>query len=240
MSGSEPGGIILAIDTSTRGTSIALYRDGVIAEHTWQTHDEQTKELLPAIQKLLNGQGIGVKSLAGVAVALGPGSFNGLRVGVSTAKALALSLGISIVGIGTLEASAYQHAGAALPIRPLLNAGRGQINTALYAGGPEDWRQLEEPRAVTIAELLTFIDQPQLVCGEVEPGWATELVHHLDGLIHLCPAAGRVRRAGFVAELGWRRLSVGEADDVVTLQPIYLRKPAITRPRRTFVAEEYR
>ncbi len=240
MSRTDGDGIILAIDTSTRGTSIALYGDGLVAEHTWQTRDGQTRELLPAIQRLLSQQQIEVKSLSGVAVALGPGSFNGLRVGVSTAKALALSLDIDIVGVGTLEASAYQYAGAALPIRPVLNAGRGQMNTALFSGGPEEWRRLEEPAAVTLDDLIARMDQPQLVCGEVEMGWAAELVHHLGGLVHLCPVAGRVRRAGFVAELGWRRLSVGDVDDVVGLQPIYLRKPAITRPRRRFVAEECR
>lgn len=226
--------LLLAIDTSTRIASVALYRNGVLAEHTWQTRDEHTRELLPAVQKLLSQQQVEVRALSGVVVAVGPGSFNGVRVGVSTAKALALSLNIDIVGIGTLEASAYHYAGVPLPIRPMLNAGRGQINTALFVGGPDDWRQLQAPEAVTLSELIGRTTEAVLVCGEVEPGWAAELRHHLGDLVHFPPVAGRTRRAGFLAELGWRRLRAGDADDAVTLQPIYLRKPAITRPRRAY------
>lgn len=233
-------GPILAIDTSTRGTSVALYRDGLIAEYSWQSRDDQTRELIPAIQGLLSRQQVELKSLSGVAVALGPGSFNGLRVGVSTAKALALPLRLPVIGIGTLEASAYQYAGVGLPLRPVLNAGRGQINTALFVGTPESWRQIEEPESVTLEGLIARIREPQLVCGEIEKGWAAELMHHVGDLVRILPAASWMRRAGFLAELGWRRLSAGEVDDVVTLQPIYLRKPAITRPRRQFDMEECR
>lgn len=240
MSGDAAGGPLLAIDTSTRGTSVALYRDGLISEHSWRSRDDQTRELLPAIQRLLGQQQVELRSLSGVAVALGPGSFNGLRVGVSTAKALALPLRLPVIGIGTLEASAYQYAGVGLPLRPVLNAGRGQLNTALYAGGRESWHQIEEPESVTLEDLIARIREPQLLCGEIESGWAAELRHHLGDLVRIPPAAGWMRRAGFLAELGWRRLSAGEVDDVVTLQPVYLRKPAITRSRRQFNIEECR
>jgi tRNA threonylcarbamoyladenosine biosynthesis protein TsaB len=204
----------------------------MVAEFSWQTRDDHTRELLPAIDRLLGQQGARLADLSGIAVALGPGSFNGLRVGVSTAKALALPLGIPVVGIGTLDASAYQYAGVPMPVRALLNAGRGQINTALYAGTSETWGQLEPPEAVTLEQLIARIREPQFVCGEVEPGWAAELRHHLGNLVYLPAMAGRARRASFLAELGWRRLRAGEADDITSLQPLYLRKPAITKARR--------
>jgi tRNA threonylcarbamoyladenosine biosynthesis protein TsaB len=225
-------GLILAIDTSTRLTSTALYRGGLVAEYNWQTHDDHTRELLPAVDRMLTQEGARVTDLSGIAVALGPGSFNGLRVGVSTAKALALPLQMPVVGIGTLEASAYQHAGVPMQIRPLLNAGRGQINTALFAGAVDDWRQIEPPEAISLEDLIARIHEPVFVCGEVEPGWAAELRHHLGNLVYLPAVAGRARRAAFLAELGWKRLRLGEADDVTSLQPIYLRKPAITQSRR--------
>jgi tRNA threonylcarbamoyladenosine biosynthesis protein TsaB len=231
---------LLAIDTSTGWTSVALYRDGLIAEYSWQTRDQQTKELVPAIDMLLSREQLDVKALSGVAVALGPGSFNGLRVGVSTAKALALSLNLVVAGVGTLEASAYQYAGVPLPVRPVLNGGRGQINTALFAGDHQSWRQLEGPESLTLDGLINRIDESVLLCGEIKPEWAAELRNRLGDLIYLPPIAGWARRAGFVAELGWRRLSVGEADDIVSLQPIYLRKPAITRSRRPLNFEENR
>lgn len=233
-------GYVLAIDTSTRGTSVALYRDGLVAEYNWQTRDQQTRELIPVIDTLLTREQIDVKALSGVAVALGPGSFNGLRVGVSTAKALALSLNLDLAGIGTLEASAYQYAGLPFQVRPVLNAGRGQINTALFQGDPQSWHQLEEPQAVTLDELINRIDEHVVICGEIEPVWASELRNRLGNLVYLPPMASWARRAGFVAELGWRRLSEGKADDIVSLQPIYLRKPAITRSHRPLSFEENR
>jgi tRNA threonylcarbamoyladenosine biosynthesis protein TsaB len=233
-------GIVLAIDTSTRVSSIALYRTNLLAEHTWRTQDDHTKELLPAVDWLLKQQHSDVSALTGVVVATGPGSFNGVRVGVSTAKALALSLQIPIVGIGTLEASAHQYIGSDLPIRPVLNAGRGQLNTALFNGDTASWHCVEEPESLDLAELVKRITSPVLLCGEIESSWVAELQHHLGNMVHFPPVAGWVRRAGYLAELGSQRIRQGQVDDVVALQPLYLRKPAITQSKRQARIEECR
>ena len=93
----------LAIDTSTDTAGIALARDReVLAELTWHCGQNHTTQLLPQIAHLLNQTGIDLKSISGIIVARGPGSFNGLRVGISTAKGLAFSLGVPIIGISTL------------------------------------------------------------------------------------------------------------------------------------------
>ena len=122
--------MLLAIDTSTSQTSIALFRDAVLAEASWQAGQQQTRELLPEIQHLLGLVGAKVKDLTAIGVALGPGGFNGLRVGLATAKAIAAADGLPIVGIETPRADAYQFRLTFRPIRPLSDAGRGEVATA--------------------------------------------------------------------------------------------------------------
>ncbi|GAI02337.1 unnamed protein product [marine sediment metagenome] len=111
----------LAIDTSTDTASLALVQDSeVLAELTWRCEQNHSVELLPRLADLLGRTKSNLQSISCVMVAKGPGSFNGLRVGVSTAKGLAFSLGIPIIGISTLEVEAYQHAETNLPICPII------------------------------------------------------------------------------------------------------------------------
>src|SRR4030042_2821251 len=101
----------LAIDASTEIASIALFSEGKVqAELTWHSQMNQTAELLPNVVYLLKQAKIELKDIDGIIVAKGPGSFNGLRVGMGTAKGLATALGIPLVSISTLEAEAFQHA----------------------------------------------------------------------------------------------------------------------------------
>ena len=116
----------LAIDTSTNIASLALTQDNEVrAELTWHCEQSHSVQLLPNLTHLLSQIGASLQSIDGIIVARGPGSFNGLRVGVSTAKGLAFSLGVPIVGIGSLEVAAYPHAATGLPVCPIFNAGRG-------------------------------------------------------------------------------------------------------------------
>ena len=107
----------LAIDTSTDTASLALVQDSeILAELSWRCGQNHTTTLLPYLTSLLSQTGLKLGSVTGIIVARGPGSYNGLRVGISTAKGLALSLGISIVGVSTLAVAAYQHAETDLPV----------------------------------------------------------------------------------------------------------------------------
>ena len=109
--------MLLAIDTSGDTASLALFDGGQpLAELTWQCHRNHSTELLPRLNQLLEQNGLETGSITAIAVALGPGSYNGLRVGLATAKGLALSLGVPLVGLSTLEAEAYPHAATGLPI----------------------------------------------------------------------------------------------------------------------------
>jgi len=222
----------LAIDTSTDTASVALAQDGeVLAELTWRSGQNHTVELLPQLAHLLNQAKLNLQSTSGIIVAKGPGSFNGLRVGISTAKGLAFSLGIPIVSIGTLEVEAYQHAEIGLPICPIFNAGRGEIATAMYQRQDNEWRQLATEHITTVEALYSQITTKTIFCGEFIPIIASLLRKQLEERAVIPTAAFRLRRASFLAELGLQRLKVGDYDNPATLQPIYLRRPPITQPK---------
>ncbi|MBN2240984.1 MAG: tRNA (adenosine(37)-N6)-threonylcarbamoyltransferase complex dimerization subunit type 1 TsaB [Dehalococcoidales bacterium] len=221
----------LAIDTSTDTASLAL-ADGknIIAELTWRCGRYHTVQLLPNLEHLLEQNSLSLDDADCIIVARGPGSYNGLRVGLSTARGLAFSLGIPIVGISTLEAEAWQHANTGLPVCPVLNAGREEVATALYRLQNGKWRQLEEEHLATVEELCSGIETETVFCGEYLYSVESEIRETLQSkAITVSPVSG-LRRAGFLAELGLKRIEAGDYDDAATLQPHYFRGPSITRP----------
>ena len=224
--------MLLAIDTSTGTASLAMVEDSqVLTELTWCCGQNHTVQLLPQLIYLLNQAKLSLQSISGVIVARGPGSFNGLRVGISTAKGLAFSLGVPIVGISTLAVEAYPHAETGLPICPILNVGRGEIATATYQKKYHKWRQLATEQITTVEALCSQISSQTIFCGEFIPFIATQLKEQLKQRAIIPPPATLLRRASFLAELGLKRLKDGDYDNPATLQPIYLRRPPITKPK---------
>ena len=224
--------MLLAIDTSTDTASLALVKDSqVLAELTWCCGQNHTVELLPQLTHLLNQTKLSLQSISGIIVARGPGSFNGLRVGISTAKGLAFSLGIPIVGISTLEVEAYQHAETGLPICPIFNAGRGEIASAIYQKRYNRWLKLATEHITTVDALSSQITTKTVFCGEFISFVATQLREQLKQKAVIPTPATRLRRAGFLAELGQQQLEIGNCDNLATLQPLYLRRPSITKPK---------
>jgi tRNA threonylcarbamoyl adenosine modification protein YeaZ len=222
--------ITLAIDTSTDSTGLALVRDSkVIAETTWRCGQNHSVELLPRLTQLLGEAETELKSVGCILVARGPGSYNGLRVGLSTAKGLALSLDIPIIGVSSLELEAYRHAESSLPIGPVFNAGRGEIATALYRN-KNGWQKLAPEHITTVEALGSEIKDKTLFCGEYVSIIAGELKKRLKGRAVIAPPLPR--RPGLMAELAKARLEAQDYDSPASLQPLYLRRPAITRRRR--------
>ena len=219
--------MLLAIDTSTAVASVALFAEGVLAEHSWRSGQNQTRQLLPRIEGLLDEVGARVADLTAVGVALGPGSFNGLRVGLATAKMLGFGLGLPLIGIGTLEATAYQHRDAGMLIRPIYAAGRGQIATAFYSVSGGALREVEPPRLADLVEVAGPLAEPVFFCGEIEESWAAEIFRLAGPLARFASPAGALRRAGCLAELAWRRWQEGQVADLSAIQPIYLRRPPV-------------
>jgi tRNA threonylcarbamoyl adenosine modification protein YeaZ len=173
-----------------------------------------------------------LKSTDGIIVAIGPGSFNGLRVGVSTAKGLAFSMGIPLVGINTMEAASYQYAESGLPVCPIFNAGRGEIAAALYQRKDNQWSQITNQHITTTDGLIREITDITIFCGEPTAVVLERLKDKLGRKAIIPSSISRLRRAAFLAELGIKRLETGDHDTPASLQPIYLRLPPITQPKR--------
>ncbi|MEE8413181.1 MAG: tRNA (adenosine(37)-N6)-threonylcarbamoyltransferase complex dimerization subunit type 1 TsaB [Dehalococcoidales bacterium] len=223
----------LAIDTSTDTASLALVQENkLLAESTWRSERNHTVQLLPRLRHLLDQANLSFQSVDCIIVARGPGSYNGLRVGISTAKALAFSLDIPLIGISTLEAEAYQYAGTGLPVCPVFNAGREEIATATYQQKGKQWRRIAEERLTTIDDLCSEVTAKTLFCGEFAPTIADRLKKQLKNKAVIPDMAAGLRRAGFLAELGLDKFMAGDYDDIASLQPSYFRGPSITKPKR--------
>jgi tRNA threonylcarbamoyladenosine biosynthesis protein TsaB len=217
--------MLVAIDTATDQASLALH-DGfrVRMEHTWEAPRRHTTELTPRLAEAMAQLDLAPKKLSGVAVTKGPGSFTGLRIGMAVAKGLAVAEGLPLVGIPTLDVVAAGQGRDRRQLAAVLQAGRGRISVATYRWQFGGWQAQEEPRLTTWADLEQEITEPTLFCGEIDQDGAGVLARLGDRAI-LLPPAWRLRRAGFLAELGWRRLNRGDVDDPTSLTPIYLKHP---------------
>lgn len=217
--------MLVAIDTATDRASLALH-DGyrVRMEHTWEAPRRHTVELTPRLSEAMEQLGLGYEKLSGVAVTTGPGSFTGLRVGLSVAKGLAVARRLPLVGIPTLDVLAAGQGQDRRPLVAVLQAGRGRISTVTYRWQFGEWQPQEEPRLTTWSAVAQEIGEPTLFCGEIGREGA-ELISRLRDRAVLLPAPWRLRRAGFLAELGWKRLNQNDVDDPALLTPIYLKYP---------------
>lgn len=217
--------MLLAIDTSTTLTGVALYESGdVLAECVWNSGRDHTAQLVPQLELLLRHLGRTRGDLAAVVVAVGPGSWSGLRVGVSVAKGLALARGLPVVGIGTLDALAYQHYRPGMPVLPLIRLGRERFASADFSA-QERARRLGDYRNVTLAEICATVHGRTLFCGDIDVQVRETLRRGLGEAAHFPLPADAPRRPAYLAELGWSRLQQGDADDLSTLEPIYLGHP---------------
>ena len=234
----------LAIDTCTETAGLALLReDGTLrAELSWHAGRNHTAELHPALQDLLRQTGLTPSDLSGIVVAIGPGSFTGIRVGMATAKGLAMGLGIPMVGVETLEVAAYPFVWSGRTVWAVVDAGRGQVSAAAFRQNddPNDddpqhgLFKIVEERILSPEELCEAISRESaaaLLCGELSETVEAVVRERLGNGVVIPPALHRVRRAGYLALLGWRRLRRGDADDAATLAPLYLRPPAALEKR---------
>lgn len=218
-------GWLLAIDTSSDRAGLALFDGEALHECAWPADRRQTTEVPPRIADLLGRAGLTPADLGGVAVAIGPGTFTGLRVGLSLAKGLAMAASLPIVGVPTLDATALPWLLAGRPVVAVLPAGRGRLVWQRFVPG-----EVSAPVNGTPAELLEALGEVDAVVGELPKS----LREALGGAsAPLLAEPGMASRIGAVARLGWDALAAGGADDLATLEPIYIHGiPKATRPVR--------
>lgn len=214
--------MLLAVDTSTRWVGLALYDgDQVIGEMVWKSQNHHTIELAPAIDSLLERAGYGKKDLRALGVAIGPGSFTSLRVGLALVKGMALALRLPVVGIPTLDALAAALPPRDMPLAAVLQAGRGRLALGWYTVQDGTWKSNGEVQVIKSGEFARRIHKPILVAGELTAEERRMLARKHKNVLLVSPAQA-LRRPGYLAELAWQRWQAGQTDDVVSLSPIYL------------------
>jgi tRNA threonylcarbamoyladenosine biosynthesis protein TsaB len=214
--------MLLAIDTSTAQIGLAVYDGATIpGELVWQSRAHHTEQLAPALAGLLERVGLTVDSIEALGVAIGPGSFTSLRVGLAFVKGLALARHLPLIGIPTLDIVV-----AAVPLSDrklaaVVQAGRGRLAVGWYKPTENGW-QAEGPATTTTAEELEQkIRKPVIICGEMNLEDRHCLGRKFKNVILASPAQC-VRRPGFLAELAWNRWKAGKTDAAASLAPIYL------------------
>lgn len=214
--------MLLAVDTSTAQLGLALYDgDVVIAELTWTSRARHTVELAPALSGLLDRTGLSVKELTALGVAIGPGSFTSLRVGLSFVKGLALARHLPVIGVPTLDTVAASMPVQDIPLAAVLQAGRGRIALGWYKASENGWLSEGSIQTTNADALAESIHQPTLIVGELTAAERQRLERKRKN-IQLASPAQSVRRPALLAELAWARWKSGRLDDTASLAPIYL------------------
>jgi tRNA threonylcarbamoyladenosine biosynthesis protein TsaB len=222
--------MLLAVDTSTAQLGLALY-DGatVAAELIWTSRARHTVELAPALSGLLSRVGLTMGGLSALAVAIGPGSFTSLRVGLAFVKGLALARHLPLIGVPTLDAVAASVPVQEIPLAAVIQAGRGRIAVGWYHASESGWTAKGDAlspskgpiEATTADKLAEAIHHPTLVVGELSAEERQRLARKRRN-IQLASPAQSVRRPALLAELAWNRWQVNEMNDIASLAPIYL------------------
>jgi tRNA threonylcarbamoyladenosine biosynthesis protein TsaB len=214
--------MLLAIDTSTSQVGLALY-DGerVLGEVTWASRAHHTEQVSPALAELLARSEVKMTEVQALGVAIGPGSFTSLRVGLSLMKGIALARHIPLIGIPSLDIAAAAQPLLDLPLAAVLQAGRGRLAVGWYSASEAGW-QAEGPATVsTVEQLSRKIKSPTIVCGEMT-GDERRLLARKRINVRLAAPANCIRRPALLAELAWNRWQAGGSDDPASLAPIYL------------------
>lgn len=213
--------MLLAVDTSSSQLGLALYDAAqVIAESMWTSHARHTVELAPALAELFQRTGVGMNDLRALGVALGPGSFTSLRVGLAFVKGLALARNLPLIGIQTLSLVAASQPPTALPMAAVVPAGRVRLAVGWYKTVEMARHAEGNPVSMTAEVLSESIVESTLVCGEMSAG--ERQVFQKNNYVTLPSPAQCVRRPALLAELAYARWQAGESDNVAALAPLYL------------------
>jgi tRNA threonylcarbamoyladenosine biosynthesis protein TsaB len=219
--------VCLAIDTASDTAGVAVMDAGtILGEITWHARQSHSRQLLPSIDWLLGQVERTKEQVGSIFVCTGPGSYAGMRVGISTAKALSFALGTSIIGIGRLAAEALPIVQATgTRVVPLQAAGRAELAWAAYAPGEGGIAEVAPPQLAAVPDLLRVLKHGDVVTGDIDRLTPETLAtFEVIGCRVVPPSPSRVTA---VARLGYQRLQAGDIDDADDLVPLYLRAPAI-------------
>lgn len=229
---------ILALDTSTIMTTVAVLDDKqILGEYSLNQDMSHSEKLVPMVKEVLDGIGLAVEEIDLFAVSIGPGSFTGLRIGVTTIKTFAHLFNKPVVGVSTLEALAFN-----LPynkiIVPMMDARRNRVYTGIYSWENDNLVTLMEAKAIDIDELLVYLKDSyddMVVNGHGSSLYKEKIKEVLKDKVKFSTISHNTCRATSVGELAYIKYKGGYEDNYYTLVPEYLRE---SQAQRVLVEKE--
>ena len=216
---------VLAVETSTLMGSVAVVDDDrplcELTLHVMETHSSQ---LMPAIDYVLKAAGCALDGLDGFAVALGPGSFTGLRIGMATMKGLAVAASKPLVGTPTLEAMAWSFPHCRHLICPMLDARMKEVYAAWFKAEEGRPVRRSEDTALSVSDLLKNAKEDTLFFGTGAERYRAEIIEIMGDRAHFASPEISGARASVVGFLAAERIRRGDFDNIDTLEPIYIRE----------------
>ena len=226
---------ILGIDSSGLVASAAIADEkNIIAEFTVNNKQTHSQTLLPMIEKVVDMSGIELEQIDAIAIAAGPGSFTGLRIGSATAKGIGLALKKPVVSVPTLEGLAYRVSVFDGIICPIMDARRNQVYTGIYKMDKGNLVSLSEKKAVDIHEIMEELekyDEKVIFLGDGVEVQRETIEKEFKKEYCFAPIHLSKQSAAAVAVLGDIYFNQGKAEDAAEHKPIYLRKSQAERER---------
>ncbi|SDM02915.1 tRNA threonylcarbamoyladenosine biosynthesis protein TsaB [Geoalkalibacter ferrihydriticus] len=215
---------LLAIDTASSAGSIALCRDEKLCgEILFNVHSTHSERLMVGVRQVLADTGTALESVDAFVVVHGPGSFTGLRVGMATAKGLAMATGRPLIGVSSLQTLAMNVAETEYPVCALLDARKKEVYAGLFRMRRMHPVPLASERVIAPADLVRQIKEPMLFVGEGAVVYRSLIEDHLGVQAHFAPWVLNSPRASLAALLALERLRLGETQTPLTLIPAYIR-----------------
>jgi tRNA threonylcarbamoyladenosine biosynthesis protein TsaB len=216
---------ILAMDTATKSCSVAVAENETILRQITNVSEQtHSKHLLEMVHAVTEESGLTLSDLHGFAITRGPGSFTGLRIGISSIKGLALAVSRPVVGISSLQALAQQIGTTSHLICPLIDARKGEVYTSIYRCGKEALMPVLEERAMAPYEAVRNINSPCIFVGSGAVLYRDLIKDMLGDLARFASEDRHIIQASTVAYLGLKRFQNGDAGEVADLVPYYIRK----------------
>jgi tRNA threonylcarbamoyladenosine biosynthesis protein TsaB len=217
---------ILGIETSTNTGSVAiLSEEGVLAQYSLNIEVTHSERLMATVDRVLHDTGFTIADIDGYAVAIGPGSFTGLRIGLAAVKGLALVTGRPVAAVPTLKALAWNLPSAAYPVCPILDARKNEVYAATYRFDGTTLVYNMAEAVISLSRLSERISEKTLFTGEASQLFRKDILEIFGDRALFAPISAILPSAASVAEIGLLMIKSGKQADPDNLTPMYIRRP---------------
>jgi len=224
---------ILALDSSAMVAAVAVMEDEkLLGEYMLNHKKTHSQTLMPMIKQILGDLELVPEDMDVFAASIGPGSFTGLRIGVTTVKAMAYALNKPVVSVPTLDAIAYNFPMSGYTVCPMMDARNNQVYTALYDWKENSLERITEYMGIPVTELVKIIkdgNKKAIFAGDAVQLHGEFLKNELGDSCRFAPGSLRLQRASSVAQIAYLKAQKGEFESSFDMVPFYLRKSQAER-----------